>query len=115
MERLENAWGRKIIVICSDGQDNAGAHDLDDVLLESLNSSDITVMALGTAVVFKPPIHWLGYDRQVREGRHILEEIANGTGGYAFFPKNIDELDQAMEKLRLLIRSQYSLGYRSMN
>lgn len=101
MEKIKDRWGRKIIVVCSDGEDTASKLKFDEVL-SNLIASDITVLAFGTMA--------LGSDSL--RGRYILEKLAVASGGYAFFPTSMKKLDEVMERLRSGMRSQYSLGYR---
>jgi Ca-activated chloride channel homolog len=102
MDKLKDAWGRKILVVCSDGEDTASFLRFDEVL-SNLIASDITVLAFGTMALSSSSM----------KGRYILEKLATASGGYAFFPSSVKELDQMMEQLRQGMRSQYSLGYRS--
>ena len=44
-------------------------------------------------------------------GQAILEEIAQTTGGKAFFPKSGAELEELTTRIALELRHQYSIGY----
>ena len=44
-----------------------------------------------------------------------LQQIAESTGGQAFFPYSMKEIESAYEKIVAQIRAQYSLGYLSTN
>ena len=44
-----------------------------------------------------------------------LQQIAEATGGQAFFPQSAKELDEVYEKVLAEIRAQYTLGYVSTN
>jgi VWFA-related protein len=101
MEKLKGKSGRKIIVICSDGEDTASYLHYDEVL-SNLIASDITVLAFGTMALTSSSV----------KGRYVLEKMAEASGGYAFFPTSLQALDAVMEKLRQGMRSQYSLGYK---
>lgn len=112
LEKIKDKWGRKLMVICTDGQDNASNNSLDEVLLESLAAADVTVLALG-AIEFEPVYKWPGQQAEWRKAKEALERLADYTGGFAFFPDNYNEAGEVTEKLREIIRSQYSLAYRS--
>jgi len=101
MEKLKQEFGRKIIVVCSDGEDTASYLRFDEVL-SNLVASDITVLAFGTMALTSSSL----------KGHYILERLAQASGGYAFFPTSMSMLERMMEKLRQGMRSQYSLGYR---
>jgi Ca-activated chloride channel family protein len=49
------------------------------------------------------------------EQRMRLQQITEATGGQAFFPYSMKEVDAAYEKILGQIRAQYSLGYISSN
>jgi VWFA-related protein len=49
------------------------------------------------------------------EQRMLLQRIAEVTGGQAFFPTSVKELDGVYEKVVAEIRAQYTLGYLSTN
>lgn len=101
MNKIKDEWGRKVIVVCSDGEDTASRLRLDEII-SNLVASDITVLAFGT----------IALSTDALRGRFILEKIAAASGGYAFFPTSLKSLDEMIEKLRAGMRSQYSLGYK---
>ena len=45
----------------------------------------------------------------------MLQQIAEVTGGQAFFPPSVKELDKVYEKVVAEIRAQYTIGYVSTN
>jgi Ca-activated chloride channel homolog len=101
MDKIKHEWGRKVIVVCSDGEDTASKLRLDEVL-SNLVASDVTVLSFGT----------MSLSSESMRGRHILQKIAEASGGYAFFPTSLKSLERIMEQLRKGMRSQYSLGYK---
>jgi VWFA-related protein len=101
MNKIKDEWGRKVIVVCSDGEDTSSKLKLDEII-SNLVASDIMVLAFGTMALNSDSLR----------GRFILEKIAAASGGYAFFPSSLKKLDEVMEKLRAGMRSQYSLGYK---
>jgi len=104
MEKIKGLQGRKIIVVFSDGEDTASKLKLDEVV-SNLIASDVTVLAFGT----------MSLETNSMRGRYILQKLADASGGYAFFPSSLRNLQDVMEKLRSGMRSQYSLGYTSTN
>jgi Ca-activated chloride channel family protein len=48
-----------------------------------------------------------------RHARRALELLSSETGGMAFFPKSVEEVDQIAAEVARDIRSQYTLGYHS--
>src|SRR5260370_7132436 len=49
------------------------------------------------------------------EGDKVLEERAEETGGRAFFPYRVDDLDQSFQDIGDELRSQYTLAYNPTN
>jgi len=47
--------------------------------------------------------------------RMVLQQIADVTGGQAFFPLSVKDLDHMYEKVAAEIRAQYTIGYISTN
>jgi VWFA-related protein len=112
-KKLKDQNGQKLMFICSDGEDNASKMTKDEVMEDLRSAFDLTVVALGINA-FQANGDTEG-GQTLRDGRTLLQSIADDTGGYAFFPRDIKELDRVMEKLKSLIASQYSLGYHPAN
>ena len=51
--------------------------------------------------------------QEVRHARRALEMLSTETGGIAFFPKSIEQIDQIAAEVARDIRNQYTLGYHS--
>lgn len=98
--------GRKVLVLYTDGGDTTSAQTWADTLT-LLRASDVTVYSIGfmehQSALYKT-------DQQ-----RILRQIAETTGGQAFFPTAMKDLDAAYEKVLAEMRAQYSLGYVSAN
>lgn len=103
LEKLKGSWGRKLIIVCSDGEDTASYLRFDEVR-SNLIASDATLLAFGT----------VGLGASSMRGRYILEKLAEASGGYAFFPDNLSGIDAMIQKLRQGMRNQYSIGYRPL-
>ena len=50
---------------------------------------------------------------EVRHARRALEMLSGETGGIAFFPKSLDQVDEIAAEVARDIRSQYTLTYHS--
>jgi len=98
--------GRKILVLYTDGGDNASSLSFDD-LINLLKASDVTVHAIGFLE------HQRTSDRMGLRER--LQRIAEVTGGQAFFPTSMRALDDVYAKVAAEIDAQYSMGYVSTN
>ena len=76
-------------------------------LIELLKASDATIYVIGALD------HQSSTARD--RARSTLQVIAETTGGQAFFPSSVKELDQMYEKVLAEIRAQYTIGYLSTN
>jgi Ca-activated chloride channel homolog len=94
---------RKALVLLSDGGDNASHRNLDDVLQIAQRSS-ATIYTIGI------------YD-ETDEDRNprVLRKIAQVSGGRAYFPESLRDLDKVWRDIAGGIRSQYTIGYSSSN
>jgi VWFA-related protein len=100
LERLESAaHARKVIVLMSDGADNASRATLDDVLTRA-RRSNVTIYTIG---LFAPG------DPDTNAG--VLKRLAETTGGDRFLPQSPGPLLQACERIAREIRSGYTIGY----
>jgi Ca-activated chloride channel family protein len=98
--------GRKIMLIYTDGGDTRSAISFRE-LIDLLKASDVTIYPIGSL------------EHQPSSGRNqqrmLLQQMAEVTGGQAFFPIDIKELDGVYDKVVAQIRAQYTLGYHSTN
>jgi VWFA-related protein len=114
IDELNKESGRKVLMICSDGQDNLSKKKMKNVLEKAVGSSDLTIIVLGT-ITYNYGFNWYGATRKAHAGKENLQTLANQTGGYAFFPENRKQIAQVQELIRSFVRSQYSIAYRSTN
>jgi Ca-activated chloride channel family protein len=96
--------GQKVLIMYTDGVDTRSTMLLGD-LMEILRASDVTIYALGYLE------HQPSSTRH--EQRMRLQRFAELTGGQAFFPSNLKEVDKFYEVIRTEISARYSLGYTS--
>jgi Ca-activated chloride channel family protein len=96
--------GQKVLIMYTDGGDTRSSLPLKD-LLDILRASDVTVYALGYLD------HQSSSTRN--EQRMQLQRFAEMTGGQAFFPSSLKEVDKFYEAIRREIVMRYSLGYTS--
>ena len=96
--------GRKILVLYTDGGDTHSTISFGD-LMTLVRASDATVYSVG----------FLEHSRGRIEERARLSQIAEATGGQAFFPTSMKDIDAAYDKVVAQIRAQYSLAYSSTN
>jgi Ca-activated chloride channel family protein len=96
--------GQKVLVIYTDGGDTRSSLTLSDTV-DLLKASDVTVYVIGYLE------HQTSSARN--EARGQLHRFAAMTGGQAFFPANMKELDKLYDTIRREVASRYNLGYTS--
>ena len=97
--------GDKILVLFTDGGDTRSTMTQGD-LLNLLKVSDVTVYSVG----------YLQYQGSGRhEQMQVLSRIGSTSGGLAFFPTSMKDLDRMYEQILTQIAGRYSLGYVSTN
>jgi Ca-activated chloride channel family protein len=98
--------GRKIMLLYTDGGDTRSSLPFGD-LTELLKASDVTMYVIGM-LEHQPS--------SARSGQRMtMLQMAELTGGQAFFPASVKELDAMYDKVLAQIRAQYTLGYISSN
>ena len=98
--------GRKILVMFTDGGDTRSTTTFSK-LVTMLRASEATVYAIGFLE------HQPGAMRS--EQRQRISQIALETGGEAFFPSEMKQVEDAYAKILKQIRAQYTIGYVSSN
>jgi Ca-activated chloride channel family protein len=92
---------KKVIFVVTDGEDNASRESLEQAVKHLQEENGPTVYAIGL----------LG-DEKARKARRALEVMSERTGGLAFLPKTLDEVDAISRTVAHDIRNQYTLGYK---
>ncbi|NDQ55512.1 MAG: VWA domain-containing protein [Acidipila sp.] len=90
---------KKVLIVVSDGGDNASQHKLDQVMALA-NQSDAMIYTLG---IFD--------DEDLDKNPGVLKRIAKATGGETFLPKLLNEVSPICERIAHDIRSQYTIAY----
>jgi Ca-activated chloride channel homolog len=94
--------GQRVLVIYTDGGDTRSSITASEVV-DLLKASDVTVYAIGYLE------HQSSSTRT--NSRMELQRFAALTGGQAFFPTSVKELDSFYEKIQQEISARYNLGY----
>jgi len=106
LDGASSMQGRKILVIFTDGGDTNSAIRFGDVVT-LVRASDVTVYSVGFLA---------NQPGSVRtEQRMRLTQIAGESGGEAFFPSEMKQIEQAYDRILAQIRAQYTIGYISTN
>jgi VWFA-related protein len=98
---------RQALVLFSDGEDTSSLVSFDEVL-DLAKRSETSIYAIALR----------GADTQAkgfREAEFVMRSLAQETGGRAFFPGKIEDLDGVYKQISDELASQYALGYTSQN
>lgn len=99
---------REAIVVLSDGEDTSSLVTFDEVL-EQAKRSETSIYSIG--LQSERSRSRTGF----READFVLRQLAQETGGRAFFPDEVEELPAIYQQISEELSSQYSVGYISAN
>jgi len=97
---------KKVLVVVTDGNDNSSNISLEN-LVKASQQSEVLIYSVG-----------LLSEEDRREALHAkraLEELGTATGGEAFFPKELEEVNRIATEVARDIRSQYTIEYTPTN
>jgi VWFA-related protein len=98
---------RQALVLFSDGEDTSSLISFDEVLeLAKRSETAIFTIALRGSDTQSKGFH---------EAEFVMRQLAQETGGRAFFPAKIDDLNGVYAEIADELASQYTLGYSSKN
>jgi Ca-activated chloride channel homolog len=98
---------KQVLLIVTDGEDNASSLTLEAAIRRIQDLDGPTIYCVGLL---------FGSDTDKNEARHarrVLEALAEQTGGVAYFPKSIKEVDGIAAEVAQDIRTQYTISYHS--
>jgi Ca-activated chloride channel family protein len=96
---------KKVIFLVTDGEDNASSETLEQAVKQLQLEGGPSVYAIGI----------LGDEDHPKRAKKALQIIAERTGGIAFFPKTLDEVDNISRTIANDIRNQYAIGYKPLS
>ena len=106
LDRASDDEGRTILVLYTDGGDTRSTIGFGDVMT-LVRASDVTIYAIG---FLEHQSSSMRNEQRVR-----LNQLAEATGGEAFFPLQMKDVEAAYDRIVAQIRAQYTLGYTSTN
>jgi VWFA-related protein len=90
---------KKVLIVISDGGDNASQHKLADIMALA-GQPDAIIYTIGI------------FDEQDADRNPgVLRRLAKDTGGEAFLPKSLKDVAPICERIAHDIRNQYTLAY----
>jgi Ca-activated chloride channel family protein len=98
---------KQVLLIVTDGDDNASSATLESAIRRVQDLDGPAIYCIGLL---------FGEDVSRSDARHskeVLSELAAQTGGQAYFPKSLKEVDGIAQEVAQDIRTQYTISYRS--
>jgi VWFA-related protein len=98
---------KQVLLIVTDGDDNASSATLESAIRRVQELDGPAIYCIGLL---------FGEDVSRADARHskeVLSELAQQTGGQAYFPKSLKEVDAIAQEVAADIRTQYTISYRS--
>jgi VWFA-related protein len=99
----QDARERRVIFLLTDGEDQASRSALQPAL-DRVRNGGVTIFALGQGDALD--------DGDLRD---VLRQMAEQTGGEAFFEKDKDKLDAVFDQVAAAMRALYLVSYRPSN
>lgn len=97
---------KKILLVVTDGEDNASVETLDHVI-QSAEQNGVIIYAIGLLSDDEP--------REAERAKKALDALTFATGGQVWYPRELAEVDGIAKEVAHEIRNQYILGYTPSN
>jgi VWFA-related protein len=98
---------KQVLLIVTDGDDNASSASLESAIRRVQDLDGPAIYCIG--LLFGEDVS----RSEARHSREVLTELAEQTGGEAYFPKALKDVDGITREVAQDIRTQYSIDYRS--
>jgi VWFA-related protein len=103
------------MILISDGDDNLSNHTRSEAI-EMAQRYSVVIYTISTSTQWiqlsqTDPDKAANRKTHLTEGDKILQDLAEETGGRAFFPYHVDDLDQSFQDIGDELRNQYSIAY----
>ena len=97
---------RQAIILLSDGE-NTASIVTDEQVIDLARKAEISIYSIRLTTDFEGDKGRAAFS----QATHLLSVLARETGGQAFFPAQLQELDGVYDRIAEEMRTQYSLGY----
>ncbi len=96
---------KQVLLIVSDGADNASRLNEQEAIRRVQN--------LGGPVVYTIGLLYDASPKEYQRAHESLQSLSDDTGGIAYFPRSLDEVNTIASEVAEDIRNQYTVGYHS--
>lgn len=104
--REKGAKDKKVLLVITDGNDNASAMTLEK-LVQRAQQAEVLVYAIGILNDEER--------REAKRAERALEALTKATGGQAYFPNALGEVNEIANRVAHDIRNQYVIAYSPTN
>jgi Ca-activated chloride channel family protein len=109
LEKLKEGTNpKKALLLITDGEDNRSRYTFQNVK-EFVKEQDVQIYGIGIVD------DWNSQLGAGKTGRAMVEELSEITGGRAFFPDSVYDLEDICTKIAVELKNQYVIGYHSTN
>src|SRR5216110_221602 len=110
---------RRVMILISDGEDNLSTRTRADAI-EMAQRTSVVIYTISRSTQWvslsqTDPSKSANRKMHLTEGDEILKALADETGGRAFFPYHVDDLNQSFQDIGDELRNQYSIAYLPTN
>ena len=107
LDHLKKAHKDKhVLLVVTDGEDNTSRNSLEKAIKE-IQKTDTVIYTIGLLSEEK--------GKAKTKAKKALKEIADASGGLAYFPENVEDVHNICDQVAHDIRNQYILGYYPTN
>ena len=99
---------KKVLVVVTDGEDNSSSEQNSlENLVRSARQNEVLIYSVG---LLSEEDH-----KAAASAKHQLSELSDATGGEAYYPKEVSEVDPIAHQVARDLRSQYTIEYSPTN
>jgi VWFA-related protein len=106
LQEFSTVPDRKALLVFTDGDDEGSEASMEDAV-EAARRSHVSIYSVGL-------MGW-SFDEGMSINQRLLTQIAEYTGGRAFFPRNEKEMRKAFDRIRDELHRQYRMVYFPQN
>ena len=103
--RQDTRIQKRILLVVTDGKDNASQETIDEAVQQLQREDGPVIYVIG----------FVDENKAASSTIRALQAISLKTGGTAYFPKDLSQLDAITKSIANDIRNQYVIGYKSSN
>jgi VWFA-related protein len=104
--KQEGKLNKKVILVITDGNDNTSSVSLEQ-LVQKAQQSEVLIYAIGLLNEEEP--------REAKRAKRALNALTTASGGLAYYPKELVDVERLALQVAHEIRNQYILAYTPSN